>query len=149
VLLCAALLRDSPTPFDPRYGQTGGEDGDLLARLVQHGACIVWCDEAIVHEPVEAARLTLRWLLLRALRGGQDFARHRLAGRLGVSTAASRVSLFLRALLQTAGAAVLALLSWPVGRHRAAYWLLKASANLGKMSIFLGWHYREYGPESP
>jgi hypothetical protein len=25
------------------------------------------------------------------------------------------------------------------------YWLLKVSANLGKMSIFLGWHYREYG----
>jgi len=149
VLLCAALLRDSPAPFDPHYGQTGGEDGDLLARLVQHGACIVWCDEAVVHEPVEAARLTLRWLLLRALRGGQDFARHRLAGRLGVSTAASRLSLFLRALLQTALAAVLALLSWPVGRHRAAYWLLKASANLGKMSIFLGWHYREYGPERP
>jgi succinoglycan biosynthesis protein ExoM len=149
VLLSAALLRDSPAPFDPHYGQTGGEDGDLLARLVQCGACIVWCDEAVVHEPVEAARLTLRWLLLRALRGGQDFARHRLAGRLGVMTALGRVSLFLRALLQTALAAALALLSWPAGRHRAAYWLLKASANLGKMSIFLGWHYREYGPESP
>ena len=30
-------------------------------------------------------------------------------------------------------------------RHRAVHWLLKVSANLGKMSIFLGWHYREYG----
>jgi succinoglycan biosynthesis protein ExoM len=50
----------------------------------------------------------------------------------------------MRALLQSAIAAGLALLSWPFGRHRAVYWLLKASANLGKMSIFLGWHYREY-----
>jgi len=41
--------------------------------------------------------------------------------------------------------AVLELPQAPCGRHRAAYWLLKASANLGKMSIFLGWHYREYG----
>ncbi|HEY6514072.1 MAG TPA: glycosyltransferase family 2 protein [Burkholderiaceae bacterium] len=149
VMLCGALLRDSPEPFDPDYGQTGGEDGDLLMRLAQRGACIVWCDEAVVHEPVEPARLTMRWLLLRALRGGQDFARHRLAGRLGTLTHAGRARLFLRALLQTGLAAALALLSWPAGRHRAAFWLLKASANLGKMSIFLGWHYREYGPRAP
>lgn len=144
-LLRGALLRDTPAPFDPNYGLTGGEDGDLLSRLVQQGARIVWCDEAIVHEPVEAARLSLRWLLLRALRGGQDFARHKLTGRFGHLTSAGRARLFLRALLQSAMAAGLALLFWPRGRHRAVYWLLKVSANLGKMSIFLGWHYREYG----
>lgn len=145
VLLRGALLRATPAPFDPNYGLTGGEDGDLLGRLVQQGARIVWCDEAIVHEPVEGARLSLRWLLLRALRGGQDFARHKLTGSFGPLTAAGRARLFLRALLQSALAAGLALLSWPRGRHHAVYWLLKASANLGKMSIFLGWHYREYG----
>jgi len=138
-------LRDGPAPFDPGYGLTGGEDGDLLGRLVERGARIVWCDEAVVYEPVEASRLSLRWLLLRALRGGQDFARHKLMGRFGYLTPAGRVRLFLRALLQSAIAAGLALLSLPFGRHRAVYWLLKASANLGKMSIFLGWHYREYG----
>jgi len=145
VLLRGALLRDGPAPFDPAYGLTGGEDGDLLGRLVQRGARIVWCDEAVVHEPVEASRLSLRWLLLRALRGGQDFARHKLTGRFGYLTPAGRVRMFLRAFLQSAIAAGLALLSLPLGRHRAVYWLLKASANLGKMSIFLGWHYREYG----
>jgi succinoglycan biosynthesis protein ExoM len=145
VLLRGALLRDGPAPFDPSYGLTGGEDGDLLGRLVRQGARIVWCDEAVVHEPVETSRLSLRWLLLRALRGGQDFARHKLTGRFGDLTTAGRARLFLRALAQAAIAAGLALLSWPFGRHRAVYWLLKASANLGKMSIFLGWHYREYG----
>lgn len=145
VLLRGALLRDGPAPFDPAYGLTGGEDGDLLGRLVQRGARIVWCDEAVVHEPVEASRLSLRWLLLRALRGGQDFARHKLTGRFGYLTPAGRVRMFLRAFLQSAIAAGLALLCLPLGRHRAVYWLLKASANLGKMSIFLGWHYREYG----
>ena len=144
VLLRGALLRDGPAPFDPGYGLTGGEDGDLLGRLVRQGARIVWCDEALVHEPVEASRLSLRWLLLRALRGGQDFARHKLTGRFGDLTTAGRSRLFLRALVQSGVAAGLALLSWPLGRHRAVYWLLKASANLGKMSIFLGWHYREY-----
>lgn len=147
VLLHGALLRGTTPPFDPNYGLTGGEDGDLLGRLVQQGACLVWCDEAIVHEPVEAERLSLRWLLLRALRGGQDFARHKITGSFGALGVAGRVRLFLRALLQSALAAALALVSWPGGRHLAAYWLLKASANLGKMSIFLGWHYREYGPK--
>lgn len=145
VLLWGELLRDTRTPFDPDYGQTGGEDGDFLGRVVQQGARIVWCDEAVVHEPVESARLSLGWLLLRALRGGQDFARHKLTGRFGPMTATGRARLFLRALLQSALAAAMALLFWPRGRHRAVYWLLKVSANLGKMSIFLGWHYREYG----
>jgi len=144
VLLRGTLLRQSRAPFDPGYGLTGGEDGDLLGRLVQRGAYIVWCDEAVVQEPVDAARLSLRWLLLRALRGGQDFARHRLAGSFGRLTSAGRVRLLLRALLQAGLAAVLALATWPRGRHHAAYWLLKAAANLGKLSTFLGLHYREY-----
>lgn len=148
LILRGALLRATPTPFDPDYGLTGGEDGNLLGRLVQRGARIVWCDEAPVHEPVEAERLSLHWLLLRSLRGGQDFARHKLTGSYGPLTLAGRVRLFLRALVQSAMATGLAILSWPRGRHRAAYWLLKASANLGKMSVFLGWHYREYGDKA-
>ena len=144
VLLRAAALRAQQPPFDPAYGLTGGEDGDLLARLTQAGARIVWCDEATVREPVEAARLSLRWLLLRSLRGGQDFARHVLAGRHGAPTAARRARLFARALAQLLAAGALALLCLPLGRHVAAHWLTRASANLGKLSFFFGWHRREY-----
>lgn len=145
VLLRGSLLRATPVPFDPAYGLTGGEDGDLLIRLVESGAKVVWCDEGFVHEPVEASRLSLRWLLFRSLRGGQDFARHRLAGRLGAVSAAGRCGFFLRAFGQAVVAAGLALVCLPAGRHRSAYWLFKLSANLGKMSAFAGWHYSEYG----
>jgi succinoglycan biosynthesis protein ExoM len=145
VLLQGSLLRNGPAPFDPAYGLTGGEDGDLLGRLVQEGARIVWCDEAVVTEPVEASRLRLRWMLLRALRGGQDHARHRLAGRFGRFTAFARMRFVLRALVQAAAAAGLALLTWPAGRHRAVHWLVKLAGNVGKLSMLLGWHYREYG----
>lgn len=148
VLLRGALVRDTATPFDPAYGLTGGEDGDLLGRLVQGGAAIVWCDEAVVHEPVEAGRLSLRWLILRALRGGQDFARHKLSGLYGPLNSTARARFFLQALMQSTLAGGLALLSWPTGRRRAVHWLLKAAANCGKMSIFLGWHYREYGDKA-
>jgi succinoglycan biosynthesis protein ExoM len=36
------------------------------------------------------------------------------------------------------------LTSLPAGRHRAARWLITASANLGKLSVFWGWRYRAY-----
>jgi succinoglycan biosynthesis protein ExoM len=144
VLVKGALLRSSDTPFDPSLGLTGGEDGDLLARMQQQGARIVWCDEAIVNEPVEPARLSLQWLLARALRGGQDFARHALVGRYGAMSSLQRLTFFMVALAQALAAAVLALVVWPLGRHHAARWLTTVSANIGKLSILWGWHYREY-----
>jgi succinoglycan biosynthesis protein ExoM len=52
--------------------------------------------------------------------------------------------LFVRALLQLIVAVVLTILTLPFGRHHAARWLTKASANFGKLSLFFGWHYREY-----
>jgi succinoglycan biosynthesis protein ExoM len=143
VLLRASPVKALAMPFDPAYGLTGGEDGDLLSRLALAGMRIVWCDEAIVYEPVEKSRLNLTWLLRRSLRGGQDFARHSLTGRYG-PRGAERVRLFMRSLVQLIAAAGLAVILLPFGRHHAAHWLTKASANLGKLSIFLGWHYREY-----
>jgi succinoglycan biosynthesis protein ExoM len=144
VLVKGAWLRGGEAPFDPALGLTGGEDGDLLSRLVQRGARLVWCDEAIVQEPVEPSRLSLHWLLRRALSGGQDFARHSLAGRYGAMPAGKRVRFFLRALAQALAAAALTLVVWPLGRHHAARWLTTLSANVGKLSVFWGWRYREY-----
>jgi len=144
LMLNGERLRRMDPMFDPAYGLTGGEDGELLSRLVQDGARLIWCDSAIVSEPVPVSRLSLRWLLLRSLRGGQDFARLVLAGRHGPVTGLSRLRLLMRSLMQLLGACVLALLCLPLGLHRSAYWLTKASANLGKLSTFVGLHYREY-----
>jgi succinoglycan biosynthesis protein ExoM len=144
VLLAGSWLRGAQMPFDPALGLTGGEDGDLLSRLVQKGARLVWCDEAVVHEPVESSRLSLRWLLRRALSGGQDFARHTLAGRYGAMSTLKRTAFFLRALAQALIAAALALIVWPLGRHHAARWLTTLSANIGKLTVLWGWRYREY-----
>jgi succinoglycan biosynthesis protein ExoM len=144
VLLSGAVLRAEPGPFDPNYGLTTGEDADMLARLVKKGAHIIWCDEAVVYEPVEPARLSLRWLLRRALSGGQEFGRKSLRGTYGRMSFTGRMRFFCQALLQLLMATGLTLLSWPFGRHTAAKWLLKVAANLGKLSIFWGWHFREY-----
>lgn len=144
VLLQGDPLRAEPGPFDPSYGLSTGEDGDLLVRLAHKGLKIIWCDEAIVWEPIEAKRLSLRWLLLRAMSGGQEFARQKVSGKYGPISFAGRALFLCRALLQLLLASGLALLSWPAGRHRAARWLITASANLGKVSVFWGWRYRAY-----
>jgi succinoglycan biosynthesis protein ExoM len=149
ILLRASLFEQADASFDPAYGLTGGEDGDLLTRLANTGARLVWCDEAEVTEPVEAARMSLRWLLRRSFRGGQSFARHTFAGRYGRLTVADRLRFVLRAVAQMTLSAVLALVTWPFGRHRSAGWLLKTAANTGKLTLLGGWHYREYAAETP
>jgi succinoglycan biosynthesis protein ExoM len=144
ILLRGEPLRKEPGPFDPAYRLTTGEDADLLIRLAKKGAKIIWCDEAVVLEPVETARLSLRWLLQRSLSGGQEYARKTISGRYGPVGFAGRLMLIGRALAQLLIAGVLAVAALPLGRHRAAAWLVKCSANLGKLSVFWGWHYQEY-----
>jgi glycosyltransferase involved in cell wall biosynthesis len=144
VILKASPVHAQPGPFDPGYGLTTGEDADLLIRMVRSGNRIIWYDEAVVYEPVEPARLSLRWLTQRALSGGQEFARKTLRGAYGPVGSGARVAFFSRALLQAVLAALLTVLSLPFGLHRAASWLIRCSANVGKMSVFWGWRYQEY-----
>lgn len=144
VLLRAERLRGEPGPFDPTFGLMAGEDGDLLVRLAHKGARIVWYEEAPVFEPIEHKRLTLVWLLQRQLGGSQGFARATVSGRYHPINSMGRVLFYLRALLQMLVAGLLAGLSLPFGRHHAAAWLIKASANLGKLSTIWGWKHHEY-----
>lgn len=144
VLLSRQLLRHQHGPFDPALGLTGGEDGDLLNRLRLDKARLVWCDEAHVEEPVDPSRLRFRWLWMRALRGGQDYASHFLRGRYGPTTPSRSAVFFLRALLQLLLSGVLAVGTCVAGRHRGAHWLFRAAANLGKLSILVGLHHQEY-----
>ena len=95
-------------------------------------------------EPIESKRLSLRWLLQRALSGGQEYARKTIAGRYGPIRFTGRLQLVAIALAQLLVAGGLATVSLPLCRHCAVGWLIKASANLGKLSIFFGWRYQEY-----
>jgi len=144
VLLRSTVLQAEPGPFDPSYRLSTGEDDDLLRRLLAKGARIIWCDEALVWEPVERQRQSLRWLMKRALGGGQHFAQLRITGRLGPVGPASRAFMCARWALQLLIALALAALLWPAGKHRAAVWLIKASANLGKLTALWGWRYSQY-----
>ncbi len=148
VLLRANRLRAEAGPFDARFGLMTGEDTDLLIRLARKGAKIVWTEKAPVFEPVEPARLSLRYLALRALSGGQGFARFTLSGGFRNISGVGCVLFVLRALLQLLVAAGMVLVALPFGRHRAAAWYVKAASNFGKLSVLWGWQYRAYGRSS-
>jgi succinoglycan biosynthesis protein ExoM len=144
VILRAQFVRAMPGPFDERYGLMAGEDGDMLVRMVERGAHVVWDDNAVVYEPVEGSRLSLRWLLQRALGGGQEFARKALSGRYGAMNPVRKCLFFVRALAQLGAALTLFLLTLPFGRHHGTHWLIRSWANVGKLSVLWGWRHREY-----
>ena len=58
------------TPFDPRFGRTGGEDSAFFNGLAARGARMIWCREAIVYGPVSDERANLGWILRRRFRHG-------------------------------------------------------------------------------
>lgn len=144
LLLRGSSVRALPGPFDPQFGLSAGEDVDMLARLVNQGAKLVWCDEAIVNEPVAAKRLSLRWLLLRGYSGGQAFGMIRMAGTLGKVNPLVMTVLTARWIIQLSVALAIAAVLLPFGRHRSAAWLITAWANIGKLTALRGQRYRAY-----
>jgi succinoglycan biosynthesis protein ExoM len=113
-------------------------------RLVHKGAKVVWTEKAPVYEAIEPKRLSLRFLALRALGGGQGFARYTFAGGFRNIGRLGRALFLFQAALQLLISSALSLLSLPFGRHQAAGWLIRASANFGKLSVLWGGSYDAY-----
>ena len=144
VLLRGSIVRAEPGAFDAEFGLKAGEDLDLLIRLSEKGALIVWSEESPVFEPIEAQRLRLGWLLRREFGGGQGYARAITGARYRPIDSWGCARFYLRAAMQLLVAAVLAVLTLPLGRHRSAHWLIKVSGNWGKLSTLWGGQYLEY-----
>jgi hypothetical protein len=82
--------------------------------------------------------------MLRALSGGQAFARYTVAGGFRPIGLAGCILFYIRAFLQMILALAVAAVTGLFGRHRGAAWLFKASANFGKLSSLYGWRFRQY-----
>ena len=61
------ILGDIASPFDPKFGRTGGEDTDFFSRMLHEGYFFVWCNEAQVMEEVPRERQKLGYYVRRAL----------------------------------------------------------------------------------
>ena len=142
MLVRAAAFRDlAPTPFDPRFATTGGEDLVFFRILDRRGCRMHWAAKAVVYEEVPAERMSLRWLRQRQFR----------AGSLNVTVqrmfAPGLMAEILR-LAKTAGVIVLsaaylvAALPLRTARARA---LLMLSRGLGKLMGHLNIRVHQYG----
>jgi succinoglycan biosynthesis protein ExoM len=64
-LLKRDLLQTPGNLFDLQY-RLGAEDDTFFRKLIDRGHVFVWCDEAVVHEQIPAARLTLDYFSRRS-----------------------------------------------------------------------------------
>lgn len=142
VMIKSSLLRTVEGPFEPAYGITGGEDTKLFSLLKKKGAKYINCYEAVTYEYVSPERAKLKWLFIRAFRGGNDFVRreiefqkkHKFITRihfLFIGIICSIISLFLSAIFF-------------FNKTKRLNWALKLSANWGKVAAILGYSLNEY-----
>ena len=90
--------------FDPRFGLSGGDDTMFTRELHRAGGRMVWSDEALVIDVVPQHRLTMRWVMLRALRFGTTWSVVALAlAESRSSRARLRLSLSGQGLVRVAG----------------------------------------------
>ncbi|GAA4753625.1 hypothetical protein GCM10025783_28160 [Amnibacterium soli] len=146
LLLDLRKVRGLGLRFDPATGATGGEDTLFTRSVHARGGRMTWCDEAVVHDIVPAARITPRWVLLRALSSGNSWSLTSLQLAEGLpAQLRTRLALHALGLIRIAGgtaqAAVGALLGRPYHRARGV-----RTAARGAGMLLGAWNvrYREY-----
>ncbi len=139
-LVKSEWVKKYTNPFDPDYGLTGGEDSNFFSRIIKDGAKLCWAANAKVYEEVEKGRVNARWLLLRALRGGQGYADRKLEGKGFIY----KTIHFLYRLLLSFFSQIIALFVFPAGYHFFIWWERKAFSNFGQFSVLFKYRYKAY-----
>jgi succinoglycan biosynthesis protein ExoM len=140
VLLRAELILDRHTPFNPKYGLSGGEDTDFFRRLQDRGCKFIWCDEAVVVEPVVADRLSVDWLMRRAFRGGRIFAEIYVKPK-GVM---KKIPWFIYRATLAMIALMGGLLTLPLRKAWGVKCFQKLASNIGQLSSLFHYRYDKY-----
>lgn len=138
VLIKSSIL--DAQPFNESFGLTGGSDTELFHKLYQQGFKLIWCNRAIAMEEVMEKRLNLKWLLMRAYRGGQVFIRV-------YSVYWSKLYLLYWYLTRLSYAFVsifLSILFLPIRKSKSIFYLRKFMSNIGQLTGKWGFSYKEY-----
>lgn len=134
-LVRVGFVRALELRFDEAYGRTGGEDTIFFAQAAERGARIFATDDAIAHEHVPQNRLSMDFILSRAVRAGQSYGQMRLARH---PDPFWHGFFALGALAKCAIAGLLALAFRLVDRGRSFRMRQKFSLNMGKLRAVLG-----------
>ncbi len=146
LLLDLSWLRQREIHFDPRFGLTGGEDSMLGQTILSRGGSIVWSAEAVVSEYVPVLRLTRAWVLARASRFGESWARGRLIDQPWGTALARRVCYAARGAVRVVRGRVLALW-WKTrsNQRRCAAAEVDSAGGRGLLRGAFGANTDEYG----
>lgn len=127
--------------FEEGMQLTGVEDTHFFMRVKQAGYKIVWCDGALVHETIPAARANLRWLLARGYRLGNTWVLCELSLDRRWRTRALRA--VKACAWVTRGLATMAAAPF-TGKAGAVRGLRTALYGVGEITALAGQKYQEY-----
>lgn len=123
------LIKSEVIPFDPSYGLTGGSDVHLFQRLKNNGGKFIDCKEALTYEFIPRDRGTKNYLLNRALRGGQAFARRKLEQNNSIS---NKFNILIKAIIMIFYSSALYILKY-YSKYNQLKNLQILGASIGKM----------------
>lgn len=138
-------LRRKGLRFEVAFDDVGGEDTAFFRRLTEHGTWIVAAPEAIVHDWLPPARLTLPWVLRRWFRTGGVEAL--LVARRSSGFGGFAINLC-RGVARIGGGAILMMSSALTGGWREPGRIVARLETVcrgcGMVAGAVGWNYREY-----
>jgi succinoglycan biosynthesis protein ExoM len=133
-------IKKMNTYFDPEFGLTGGGDTEFFWRMGNNGAKMIWCDLAIVHEKVPVSRMTQKWLIRRAYRGGQVFSRIFCKDM----SSFKKILWLGKRCLYLIVACLYLPLAVCLGKSKRVFAMQKFYSCLGQLTMLTGFYYKEY-----
>jgi len=141
VLIRSAVFKSMDKIFDERFALSGGEDTHFFMRVHRAGYSIVWANDALVREWIPKSRTNMKWILMRAFRGGLIYSVCELELDPSMTVRVRRV-------VRASGRIVLGLLLVPLsaatGRHRLVEALQHVALGVGALTGVAGRFYEEY-----
>lgn len=146
LLLDIAELRRLGVRFDERFGLSGGSDTMFTRQIVRLGGRLIWCADAVVVDVVPQQRLTRRWVLRRAFRSGNTWARTSMALSVGTwEPLRQRVGLVASGGIRLAGGLGLALVGTLLrSSSQQARGIRTAARGAGMLTGAIGFVLTEY-----
>ena len=128
----STCFADGAPPMRERFGDAGGEDAELMARLHRNGRKIVWAAKAFVTETVEPRRTSIEYRLIRTRRETQHYVAIYLDGARDPIRA--WVVLMIKGALQIAAGLLLAVFTGEFLSDRRITGRLLIEHGLGKLT---------------
>lgn len=138
----SVIKKDIPNEciFDMSFGLTGGSDSDFFRKLHKYGLKIIFSMQPKVYEETRSERESLKWLLRRNFRYGQNTTRIRRK----YESLPRQLQFIFTSILATGWFFIVFISTISFSKILSAKYILKFSKHLGAITGYFGIYYREY-----